>query len=98
MRHIDRCALITHINNLDAFCIQPHPDGHDVAAAQAKDALDALTFKVTGNQCCDGLFMDYGRGHGTYSWLSSGSRGAKPVRIHRDFKEAALFQTSESHY
>ena len=45
LRHVHGGALVAHIDDADAFGIEPHPDRHDVAAAQSEHALDATAFR-----------------------------------------------------
>jgi len=50
MRHVDRSALVAHIDDRNAFLREPHPDRHDVAAAEPENAIDAARFEVAGDQ------------------------------------------------
>jgi hypothetical protein len=47
MGHVDGSALVAHIDDADAFRIEPHPQRHDVTAAQRKDAVDAARLEAT---------------------------------------------------
>jgi hypothetical protein len=42
--HINGCALVAYINDLDSLCIEAHPYRHDVAAAKGKYSFDAARF------------------------------------------------------
>ena len=50
LRHVDGGALVAHVDDADAFRIEPHPDRHDVAAAQREHARDAAALQETGDQ------------------------------------------------
>jgi hypothetical protein len=41
MRHVDRGALVAHVDDADAAACHMIPDRLDVAALQAEDAIDA---------------------------------------------------------
>src|ERR1700730_3679460 len=41
LRHVDGRALIADIDDTDSFCVEPHPDRHDMAATKREYALDA---------------------------------------------------------
>ena len=45
MGHVDGRSFVPNINDANAFGVQPHPDRHDVAAAQAKHPVHAPLFK-----------------------------------------------------
>ena len=55
MRHIDRCALVAHIDDAYALGVELHPDRHDVAATQAIHPLHAPGLEKSGNHCCTGV-------------------------------------------
>jgi hypothetical protein len=50
LRHVDGGTLVTDIDDADAFRIEPHPDWHDVTAAQREHARDATTLQETRNE------------------------------------------------
>jgi hypothetical protein len=49
VRHVDRGALVAHVDDADALGVQPHPDRHDVPAAQGEHALDATRLEEAGD-------------------------------------------------
>ncbi len=59
LRHVDRRALVTNIDDADAFRIEPHPDRHDVSAAKRKDALDAAPLQEAGDQVGGTIGKDF---------------------------------------
>jgi hypothetical protein len=69
MRHINSGAFVPHINDAYAVGVQGHPDGHDVAAAQAVNPLYALAFDEAGNQIGDFQIVT-GGGVGTHFQVS----------------------------
>ena len=50
LRHVNGRALVANIDDANSFRIEPHPDRHDVAAAERKHARDAAAFQETCNQ------------------------------------------------
>ena len=63
MRHIDRGALVAHVDDANAFGIEPHPDRHDVAPAQREHAVNAARFEEARDQCGAAGVGDDGCGH-----------------------------------
>ena len=50
LRHVNRRALVADVDDADAFRIEPHPDRHDVPAAQREYARDATALQETCDQ------------------------------------------------
>ena len=50
VRHVDGGTFVAHIDDADAFGVQPHPDRHDVAAAQREDPVHATGLQEAGDQ------------------------------------------------
>ena len=59
LRHVDGGTLVADIDDADAFRIEPHPDRHDVAAAQREHALDATTLQETCDQVGGAIRRDF---------------------------------------
>ena len=55
VRHVDGGAFIAHINDADTFCIQTHPDRHDVTATQAEHPVNTTRLEQACDQCCGGV-------------------------------------------
>ena len=66
VRHVDGRALIAHVDDADALCVNLHPQRHDVAAAESEHTVDA----ARGEKARD----DGGRRVGSY-------RGRHDVRV-----------------
>ena len=56
VRHVDRGALVAHVDDADAFGVQPHPDRHDVPAAQPEHPVYAALFEKPRNHRCGCMF------------------------------------------
>jgi hypothetical protein len=46
---MDRGALVAHIDDPDALGVEPHPDRHDVPAAQRENPIDAARLEQPGD-------------------------------------------------
>src|SRR4029077_15983442 len=57
--HVDRCALVADIDDTDSFRVEPHPDRHDMAAAQREYALDAALLQKPCDQCGCAIRRDF---------------------------------------
>ncbi len=49
LRHVDGGPLVAHVDDLNALRVEAHPDRHDVAATEGKDALDAPGLEGPGD-------------------------------------------------
>ena len=67
MRHIHRGAFVAHIDDAYALGVRAHPNRHDVAAAQAEDAIDAACFEETRNHTRSRVHAEWGGCHRTAS-------------------------------
>jgi hypothetical protein len=65
VRHVDRGALVAHVDDADALGVQPHPGGHHVAAAQCEHAVNATGLEEAGDQR-SGASVGDGRGGGAH--------------------------------
>jgi hypothetical protein len=50
LRHVDSGAFVANVDDANSFRVKPHPDWHDVAAAERKDARHAAALQETCNQ------------------------------------------------
>jgi hypothetical protein len=66
MRHIHRSALIAYVNDTNTLGIEPHPDGHDVSAAEGKHPINLAGFKKSCDQCRCTLGGNMGCAHSVF--------------------------------
>ena len=59
LRHVDGGTLVADVDDADAFRIEPHPDRHDVAAAQREHARDATTLQETCDEVGGAIRRDF---------------------------------------
>ena len=57
--HMHGGALVAHVDDADAFGIEPHPDRHDVAAAEREHAGDAAAFQEARDQVGGAIGQDF---------------------------------------
>src|ERR1700722_2238330 len=50
LRHVYSRALVTDIDDANSFCVEAHPDRHDMAAAKREYALDAALLQKARDQ------------------------------------------------
>ena len=62
LRHMDRRALVTHVDDADPLGVDAHPHRHDVAAAQSEDAFHAARFQHARDDRGGAVVRDF---HGT---------------------------------
>ena len=56
MGHVDGGPLVAHVDDADAFGVQPHPDRHDVPAAQPKYPVHTALFEKARNHRCGRMY------------------------------------------
>ncbi len=76
MRHVDRGALVAHVDDADALGVEPHPDRHDVAAAQAEHPVDAARLQEAGDHRRGAVFGNGNHAHGSLLVRCGRRRGA----------------------
>jgi len=88
--HVNRRALVTHVDDADAFGIEPHPDRHDVTAAQRKDRVDAARLQAARNDSCNRVAGQRRRGRGHAQSLVRRPLRRRAVRKAAGIEPAAL--------
>lgn len=63
MRHMHRSPLVAYVDDADAFRIDPHPQRHDMSAAQAEHAVDTACLQEAGSDGCDRIVRNRGSVH-----------------------------------
>ena len=59
VRHVDGRALVAHVDDRDALGIDAHPHRHDVAAAQAENAIDAARLEEARDDGGDAVVREF---------------------------------------
>src|SRR4051812_19349390 len=57
--HVHRGPLVADIDDADALGVEPHPDRHDVAAAEREDALHATALQQARDEARHAVGMDH---------------------------------------
>jgi hypothetical protein len=59
LRHMDCGTLVADVDDLNSLCVKPHPNRHNVAAAECEHAADTASLQKAGNQVSGTIRLDF---------------------------------------
>ena len=57
--HVNRSAFVTYVDDTDAMRVEPHPDRHDMSAAERKDTFHATPLQKPRNEIGSAVLRDF---------------------------------------